>query len=148
MKNPPYMSLDNLDYFMDVIAPLIREPSPADADEFQDGTEDGDLFCPPCQQPRRMKIVFVNKSGIATALHLDRYPKEGDSSQFFVWGQLTIKKSCVPRTKRLFKGGLQCHSKYTALIHKGPSGAQLVIFPEKNGGLSSPNTPKNVLLPR
>ncbi|MGC5773624.1 DUF4145 domain-containing protein [Paenibacillus pabuli] len=39
---------------------------------------------------------------------------------------------------------LQCNSKSHIVIHEGPQGQEFLILPSSFGGLSTPNTPKNV----
>lgn len=146
--------LDDLNDLLEALGPLLMP-------EFIEGelrhpieTEDGDMFCPPCQQPRRMKITARVKSGIAARLYEFKYPQQRTSIENI--GMFTTTTSHVQsRDKNVLDlyGAepslfwlqcVQCKSHYSALIYKGPKGASLAIFPEEHGGLSSLHTPKNV----
>lgn len=90
----------------------------------------GDLYCPSCGGTRRMVITPISMPSELYNPHMQSYYQLVDNEEIIP--ALFIFR-CV-----------QCETKFTAIIYKGPDGASLALLPSCRGGLTTPHTPPGV----
>lgn len=136
--------LDNLDEFIEATTPIMRKIMGWDSYSISTHleTEGGDLYCPKCQGPRRVKIIGLRAHGLA--LHLWGIKK----SMLAVGpgGQKAVQEKPISDIEpSLFHlECLQCKSRFTVVIYSGLNSGNMAVFPNTTGGLATKNTPKNV----
>lgn len=91
----------------------------------------GEIYCPKCGGYRNtfIYILFKKYSSGSLSLNSINYAVE-------------IKDQLTPSLFQLFC--VHCNTEFTSFIFNGPNGADMVIIPSINGGISSPNTPSGV----
>ena len=94
---------------------------------FRSRFEAGDIYCPTCGGPRRVRVT-VHFAGQPELSNL-REPK-------------LLAKDVAPLAAEFTC--VQCKTRFDAFIFVGPEGAELAVFPSVRGGLTTPNTPPGV----
>jgi Domain of unknown function (DUF4145) len=104
--------------------------------------EAGDIYCPGCSGPRRLRLRPASSSRIPIpSLHR---PKEAFRPGLDLSDRSTdaIAKQLAPAV--ITGKCLQDDTMFTFVIFEGPTGFELAVFPNRRGGLSTSNTPQNV----
>jgi hypothetical protein len=108
-----------------------RNPGGDGADELGEwrGT-----YCASCGATRRMKLFALFWHDRWTLGKVPQFPR----------GHIDAPPSEDPSPSMFLAVCLECRSRLTLVVHRGPDGPQLVALPQAYGGLSSPNTPTGV----
>ncbi len=116
------MALDNLNEFTRLV---VQNPSAF----FRLGASglrgvDG-IYCPTCGDMRRVDVLAIHVNPTTEQLRLLGEPTFLVPSVF--------RLTCV-----------QCSMEFTVVIHQGPDGPRMAVFPAALGGLATPQTPTGV----
>ncbi len=127
--------MDELDLAtLDGLSEAVRRHHPGSEGTPELGEWRG-TYCAKCAAPRRMALFEL--------FWRDRF-SDGTIPQFPGKGHINVSASEDPSPALFLAGCLECRSRLTLLVYKGPDGPQLVALPEAYGGLSTPNTPEGV----
>jgi hypothetical protein len=94
---------------------------------------EGDLYCPKCGGPRRMRVLVRWPVREASPI-----PVAQNSVNLVDTSTDAIAEQLTPMAFTLVC--VQCSTIFTALLFRGPEKFEIAVFPSVRGGLSTPHT--------
>lgn len=111
----------------------------------------GDIYCPGCSGPRRVRLTPLSPLRTPTpvvplpASNIPGAPARQERVMGLDVADTSFEAIAAQIAPAVITGNcVQDDTAFTFVVFEGPEGYELAVFPNKRGGLSTPNTPKEV----